>query len=78
MCRTDSSRILEYVEWSPAIQGKGSSGMLTAVLALVGAVVGGFFALLGWSLARVSHASDEHIQRIFEEHMGAGDTQHDL
>jgi hypothetical protein len=52
--------------------------MLTAVLAVAGAVVGGFFALLGWSLARVSHASDEHIQRIFEEHLGAGDTQHDL
>jgi hypothetical protein len=52
--------------------------MLIAVLSVAGAVVGGFFALLGWSLARVSHASDDHIQRIFEEHLGAGDTQHDL
>ena len=52
--------------------------MLIAVLAVAGAVVGGFFALLGWSLARVSHASDERIQGLFEEHLGGGSVRHDL
>jgi hypothetical protein len=56
--------------------------MLLKVVALVGAVISGIFALVGWSLARVSHGSDERIQRMFEEHLGSGgtggDTRRDL
>jgi hypothetical protein len=70
--------MLEYVCWSGATQGKDGPPMLLKVIALVGAVISGIFALVGWSLARVSHASDELIRRLFEEHEGAGDTQHDL